>query len=366
MSVGNVQCLTYCQPIATLTTRVIKVRAAIFKGVGTPLVIEKIEAPKCGPTDLILKVKNCGICGSDLHMTEATSIQPLPAGSVMGHEFAGEVMEVGSAVKGQWKSGDRVAGFPYIRCGECAGCREGGNGFAVCEKGVGVGLGQSHGAYAEFVRIGANGAHRLPDHMNFQEGAMVEPLAVGLHAVDKAQMSRGATVLVIGAGPVGLSVMLWAKFLGARHVIVSDKAELRSKMAARFGATDAVDPGKALIPQVEAIAGKGPDIIFECVGAPGLINEIMMIAPRNCKIVVAGVCQQMDTIMPLIGIVKELCLQFVLGYRSADFDFVIDMISKDRVDVQHMITDVVTLDGLPAAFDALRKPVHQCKVMLEN
>ncbi len=341
-------------------------RAAVFKEVGKPLVIELVDNPECGPTDLILKVKNCGVCGSDLHMTEASSIQPLPSGSVMGHEFAGEIIEVGSAVRGSWKAGERVAGFPYIFCGECAGCRNAGSGFGVCEKGVGVGLGQSHGAYAEFVRIGATGAHRLPNVLNFQEGAMIEPLAVGLHAVDKAQMPRGATVLVIGAGPVGLSVMLWAKFLGARHIIVSDKAQLRAKMAARFGATDAVDPAKALMPQVEAIAGKAPDIIFECVGAPGLINEVMMMAPRNCKIVIAGVCQQMDMILPLVGVVKELCLQFVLGYRPADFDFVIDMIAKDRVDVEHMITDVVTLDQLPAAFDALRKPVHQCKVMLEN
>jgi (R,R)-butanediol dehydrogenase/meso-butanediol dehydrogenase/diacetyl reductase len=284
----------------------------------------------------------------------------------MGHEFAGEVVEVGSAVKGQWKAGDRVAGFPYIYCGECKGCRNAGTGFGVCEKGVGVGLGQSHGAYAEFVRIGSTGAHRLPQIVNFHEGAMVEPLAVGLHAVDKARMERGATVLVIGAGPVGLSVMLWAKFMGARHVIVSDKAEARAKMAARFGATDAINPANALTPQVEAIAGKGPDIIFECVGAPGLLNEVMMAAPRDCKIVVAGVCQQMDMIMPLVGILKELNLQFVLGYRPPDFDFVIDMIAKDRVEVQHMITDVVNLDQLPAAFEALRKPAHQCKVMLEN
>ena len=106
--------------------------------------------------------------------------------------------------------------------------------------------------------------------------------------------------------------------------------------------------------------------MFECVGAPGMINEIMMMAPRNRKTVVAGVCQQMDMILPLMGVVKELCLQFVPGYRPADFDDVIDTIAKDRVDVEHMITDVVNLDGLPAAFDALRKPVHQCKVMLQH
>lgn len=341
-------------------------RAAVFKEVGKPLVIETIDDPKCRPTDLILKVKNCGICGSDLHMTESTSIQPLPGGSVMGHEFAGEVVEVGSAVKGKWKVGDRVAGFPFICCGDATPCLNMTYGSGMCAKGMTIGLGQSHGAYAEFVRVGSGGAHKLPDIVSLREGALIEPLAVGLHAVDMAKMERGATVLVIGAGPVGLSVMLWAKFLGARHVIVSERAETRKQMAAKFGATDAIDPASALTPQVEAIAGKGPDIIFECVGAPGLLNECMMMAPRNSKIVVAGVCQQMDMILPLMGVVKELAIQFVLGYRPADFDYVIDMIAKDRIDVAHMITDVIDMSALPAAFEALRKPVHQCKVMLEN
>ena len=177
-------------------------------------------------------------------------------------------------------------------------------------------------------------------------------------------MERGATVLVIGAGPVGLAVMLWARFLGARHVIVSEMAETRRATAARFGATDAIDPRQPLTPQVQAIAGQGPDVIFECVGVPGMINSVMMDAPRGAKIVVAGVCQQMDQFLPMMGIVKELTLQFVLGYRPADFDYVIEMIAKDRIDVGHMVTDRVTLDQLPGAFEALRKPTTQCKVMV--
>jgi (R,R)-butanediol dehydrogenase / meso-butanediol dehydrogenase / diacetyl reductase len=342
-------------------------RAAVFREMSKPLVIETLSDPEPGPSDIILKVKNCGICGSDLHMTEPTSIMPLPAGSVMGHEFAGEIVAMGKNAGGLWKSGDRVAGFPFICCGEHTPCLNFAAGKpGACGKGISVGLGQSHGAYAEYVKIGMASAFRLPDVVSFREGAMVEPLAVGLHAVDMARMPRGATVLVVGAGPVGLSVMLWAKFLGARHVIVSEKAELRIKMAARFGATDSIDPAQPLTPQVEKIAGQGPDIIFECVGAPGLINQTMMEAPRFCRIVVAGVCQQPDTIMPLMGIMKELELQFVLGYRRADFDYVIGMIASDRVDVDHMVTDIVGFDAFPSAFEALRHPTHQCKVMLEN
>jgi (R,R)-butanediol dehydrogenase/meso-butanediol dehydrogenase/diacetyl reductase len=341
-------------------------RAAVFKELSKPMAVEVIADPVPGPHDIILKVKNCGICGSDLHMTEPGTIMPLASGSVMGHEFAGEVMEVGKAVTHLWKAGDRVAGFPVICCGEHSPCMNFRGGFGTCAKMIGVGLGASHGGYAEYVKIGSSSGFKLPQNVSFREGAMVEPLAVGLHAVDMARMPRGATVLVIGAGPVGLATMLWAKFLGARHVIVSEKAEIRKQMAARFGATDAIDPSQPLAPQVQKIAGKDADIIFECVGVPGLLMNTMQEAPRGGRIVVAGVCQQPDTIMPLMGIMKELEIQFVLGYRHADFDYVIAMIAQNRVDVSHMVTDIVTLDALPDAFEALRKPSHQCKVMLEN
>jgi (R,R)-butanediol dehydrogenase / meso-butanediol dehydrogenase / diacetyl reductase len=339
-------------------------RAAVFKEIGKPLSIETIETPKAGPREIILKVRACGICGSDLHMTEATSLMPLPGGSVMGHEFSGEVMEIGSDLKSQWKEGARVACYPYLCCGDSSPCVNLSYGGGGCMKGKTVGLGQSHGAYAEYVKVSANNCHRLPDVVSFEEGAMVEPLAVGLHAVDMGRVTRGETVLVIGAGPVGLAVALWARFSGARHIIVSERAPARIAMAAQFGATDVIDPGQPLTSQVEKIAGKAPDVIFECVGNAGMLNEAMMAAPRRGRIVVAGVCQGMDSIMPLVGIMKELNIQFVLGYTPAEFDTVIEMIAKDRIEPMPMVTDRIALEALPEAFEALRKPTTQCKVLV--
>ncbi|HVU19281.1 MAG TPA: alcohol dehydrogenase catalytic domain-containing protein, partial [Rhizomicrobium sp.] len=129
-------------------------RAAIFQEMSKPLVIADAPDPAPGPHDVLLRVKNCGICGSDLHMTEPTSIMPLALGSIMGHEFAGEIVEVGSAVRSQWKPGDRVAGFPYICCGDASPCKNFIFSSAMCAKGVSIGLGSSPGAYAEYVRIG--------------------------------------------------------------------------------------------------------------------------------------------------------------------------------------------------------------------
>lgn len=339
-------------------------RAAVFKEIGRPLAIETIDDPTPGPRDLILKVRACGICGTDLHMTQAGGMMPLPANCVMGHEFSGEVVAIGSAVKGQWKEGARVAGYPYLCCGDASPCVNASYGATACGKGVAIGIGQSHGAYAELVKVSANMAHRLPDVVSFEEGALVEPLAVGLHAVAKGNVTRGETVLIIGAGPVGLATALWAKFSGARHVIVSERAPARIQMAAQFGATDVIDPGQPLTAQVEKIAGKGPDVIFECVGNPGLLNEAMTAAPRHSRIVVAGVCQGMDTIMPLVGILKELSVQFVLGYTSEEYAFVIDMIAQNRIEAMAMVTDRIALDALPTAFEALRTPSTQCKVMV--
>lgn len=337
-------------------------RAAIFHEVGKPLTIGEVPDPAPGDNDLILKVSHCGICGSDLHSTE-TGLMTLPGGSIMGHEFSGEVVAVGRNAGAVWKTGQKVTALPVITCGACPPCLRGE--IYTCEKASTIGLGQSAGAYAEYVRVGARDSVLLPESVSLQEGALIEPLAVGYHAIEKAEMRPGGNVLIIGAGPVGLAVTLFSRFTGARHIIVSERSPGRAAMAAKFGATDNVDANEDVIAQFRKKTGTVPDVIFECVGVPGMISDCMKMAPRGGKIVVAGVCSKFDTILPLMGIMKEITLQFVLAYRRRDFDLIAGWLAADRIDALAMVTDTVGFKDFPAAFEALRTPGQQCKVMLK-
>jgi (R,R)-butanediol dehydrogenase/meso-butanediol dehydrogenase/diacetyl reductase len=337
-------------------------KAAVLSQVGKPLEIQEVPDPEPGPGQMLLKVHSCGICGSDLHWS---AIPPgPPAGTVMGHEFSGEVVELGRDAGSAFALGDRVCAIPFIGCARCAACLAGDP--AGCAAGAPIGLGAHPGAYAEYVCVGVNEALRLPESVSDRRGALVEPLAVGLHAWKKAALPAGARVLVIGAGPIGLATLLWARFFGARAVVVSERAAARRELAARFGATHRIDPGREEVgPRFEALTGAPPDAVFECVGVPGLVQEcIGLVRPRG-RIVVVGVCMQPDTFMPAIGVMKELSLQFVVAYEKRDFDFTLSMLDQGRIASEEMVTDVVGFDGFSAAFEALKQPGSQCKVMLE-
>ena len=337
-------------------------RAAVFEKIGAPLKIEELPDPPLGESELLIRVKSCGVCGSDIH---ATSEPPgLPKGTILGHEFAGEVVKVGPEAVGDWKEGDRVCALPYIGCGKCEACLS-GSGHR-CKKIKATGFGQVGGAYSEYARVGSFEALRLPDNVSFQEGALVEPLSVGLHAVNKSRMERGENVLIIGAGPIGLSATLWARFFGARHVVVSEKNPKRLALAEELGATATIDASKgSVISQFEKIAGRAPDIIFECVGAPGMLQQCVAMAPSEGRIVVLGVHSKPDQLFPIMAILKEVNIQFILGYVRQDFEFTLDMMAARRIDARAMITESVDLDRLPAMFELLRKPTDQCKVLIE-
>jgi len=339
-------------------------RAAVFHREGTPLAIEDRQTPAVRPGELVLKVAYCGICGTDLHATEKSAI-PLEPGTVLGHEFSGVVSE--SAASG-WQRGDRVIGLPLYECDECrplGGCRD--RLGILCARTNVIGLAATTpGGYAEYLALPAHNALRVPDALDLRTAALTEPLSVGAHAVRLAGPLLGARVLVIGAGPIGLAVTIFARAAGARHLVVSEIDPVRRDRAASIGASATIDPAaEAPGAAFARIAGAAPDVIFECVGAVGLLRQCIDIAPVHGRVVVVGVCRHEDAILPRIAIRKELLVQFALGYTRDEFALVLDMLAAGRIDASALVSDVIGLDALPAVFEGLRRPNPQAKVLID-
>jgi (R,R)-butanediol dehydrogenase/meso-butanediol dehydrogenase/diacetyl reductase len=192
-------------------------KAAVFKNLGQPLQIEKVPDPTPEATELVVQVAYCGICGTDLHSTREGAFAA-ECDSILGHEFCGHIAEVGAGIKNQWQVGDRVTALPFIGCGRCVSCVTGRPFECAQVKLTGMNI---PGGFAEFVKTGSSETLRVPDGVSMQSAALIEPLAVGLHAVRVAQLKAGERVLIIGGGPVGLAVSLWCQFFGAQDVLVS-------------------------------------------------------------------------------------------------------------------------------------------------
>ena len=343
-------------------------KAAVFTKPGVPLSIEEVADPEPGPDDLILKVKACGICGTDLHWSQgadpAAGWRHLAPGSVMGHEFSGEIVELGKNARGRFRSGERVVAQPFLGCGRCDQCRTGRS--YRCPTATPRASASLAGAYAEYTRVGIAETLHLPDNTTFHAGALVEPLAVGLNAVRRAGLEVGDPVLVIGAGPVGLSVALWCRFFGAHDVVVSDLVEARAARSVDFGATAAIDAEtEDVAARFRQIAGRPPAVVFDCVGLPGSLQLSIDQAPSDAHLVIVGLCMAEDTFFPAKAIVKELRVTFAFVYSKTDFQFVIDMLASERITAVTLVTSVVGLDEFPDKFEALRSPGADLKVMLE-
>ncbi|MEN9316041.1 MAG: hypothetical protein RIS35_2434 [Pseudomonadota bacterium] len=343
-------------------------RAALFQSPGEPLLIDRVPDPEPGPRDLVLRVRACGICGSDLHLADLASetggLRPLCRGAVMGHEFSGEVVDTGREIAGEWRRGERVTALPTLSCGRCAACLNGRPhrcaGLSL------VGIGAVHGGYAEYVRVSAHDTLRLPDSVDDHHGALVEPLAVGLHAVHRARLERGDDILVIGAGPVGLAVALWSRFFGARNVVVSDFAADRRARALELGATACVDAQAGnVVGQFKEIAGGRPQVVFDCVGVPGSQQQAIDCAPADGRVVIVGLCMQPDRIVPVKAMTKELELLYAYCYVRKDFGFTIDMLAAGRIDPSPMLSGTVGFDAFAGTFERLKHVKSDCKVLLE-
>jgi (R,R)-butanediol dehydrogenase/meso-butanediol dehydrogenase/diacetyl reductase len=338
-------------------------RAAVFKAKGLPLVVEDTPIPKPGPGQVLVKVKACGICGSDIH---AVNADWTPTDIIMGHEFSGVVAAVGEDVASRHE-GDRVLPLPQVSCGRCTACLS-GNTFE-CSLWEPIDYNPKYnGGYAEYVVVGKLDAIALPENIDFVTASSLQPMAVGLNAVNRAGLSADDQVLITGGGPIGLGIAQWASSMAIAHVVVSEMFENRRQVALKMGATAVIDPiqDKDLSAAFKKITGTQPTVIFEAVGIPGMIQQCVEIAAPKSKIVVVGMCQETDHFEPVQCILKQLELIFPYFFRIDEYRHTLEMMNQGRIDPSPMITSTIDLDALPAMIEAMQKPGDQIKVIVTH
>ena len=345
-------------------------KAAVFDGPGQ-ISIQELPDPIAGTGGIVIKVSECGICGSDLHsFLEGAFIAP---GQVMGHEFSGPITQVGSGVEGL-KIGDRVTAVPLSTCGRCPRCLEGSH--HLCETGLASSVAYGlPGAFAEYVRVpdvvlGGN-VHLIPDNVSYAAAAMVEPIAVGLHAAKSANPGPTDTCVVIGLGSIGLNCVQMLRACGAGKIIGIDISPARLELAKQLGA-DAVINGKEqdALEAIQAITGIGAygvgaraDIVIEASGVPALLAQAISMTRAGGKLRIAALYEGNVSIDANQIVQKEMNVAGTFAYRG-EFSQVLQMLSDGRATAEPMITHTFTLDQAAEAFTAQLSKDTSIKVQI--
>jgi threonine dehydrogenase-like Zn-dependent dehydrogenase len=338
-------------------------RAAVMRN--SQLVVDTIADPVPNEGEVLVKTLACGICGSDLHAlkhaaklvevakeTGAPFQLDLARDVVMGHEFCAEVIDYAPNTSGAVRPGERVVSMPML----FRGGRIEGVGYSN----------EVPGGYGELMTLSAALVLPVPNGLATEHAALTEPMAVGVHAVAKARLEAYDAPLVIGCGPVGLAVIAALKLKGLEPIVAADFSPKRRALAERMGAHIVLDPAqRPAVPAFVEAANMRPAVIFECVGVPGILHEIMRAAPLGSRVVVAGVCMEDDRIKPMLGINKELSIQFVLGYTPEEFAGTLQHIAEGQIDVAPLVTGRVGVEGVPGAFETLARPEHHAKILVE-
>jgi (R,R)-butanediol dehydrogenase / meso-butanediol dehydrogenase / diacetyl reductase len=310
-------------------------------------VVGPVEPPRAG--QVLVDVAYCGICGSDLHFRDVPDL--FPAGTVPGHEISGRIATLGPDVDG-WSVGDRVCVLPFGQCGECELCRSGNE--QVCPhavaNGVGLGTGRA-GGYAERLVVDERMLFALPDEVEDRAAALVEPLAVAVRAVAKADVSRGEPVVVLGAGTIGLLTGLVLRLHGFERLCMVSRSPARAARARALGLTTiALDDA---VRDVTAALGGAPACVFECAGTPSAARLAIELVPPLGRVIVVGISlEPLDLAAPPL-VIKEVELRGSLTYRRADFQRAIELLAESLIPADELITGVVALDDAEATFRAL-------------
>jgi L-iditol 2-dehydrogenase len=305
-----------------------------------------------GPGQILVRMKRIGVCGSDIHVYHGKHpTTPYPV--VQGHEVSGVIERLGAGVRG-FKPGDKVTIQPQVTCGQCYPCRHGA--YHICDSLKVMGF-QTTGAGSEFFTVNATKVLKLPISMSFEHGAMVEPVAVGVHAIGRGGGVKGRRVLVLGAGPIGNLTAQVAAGLGASMVMITDLSDARLQIAKACGISLCINTGKTdLAASIKEHFGEDKaDLIIECVGAQQTIGQAVTVARKGTDIVVVGVFG--DKPQMNMGTVQdnELRLIGTLMYKEADWRTAIELIRKGRIKLQPLITDHFAFVDYPKAYEHIEK-----------
>ena len=330
-------------------------KAVTFQELHRPLAFETLPDPTPGPGQLVVKVGRCGICGSDLHMTEDAAYG-CQQGDVLGHEFAGEVVALGKDTSGP-KVGDLVSVIPLKSCGQCEHCRKGEVQWCAS-------FGLQGGGYGEYAVTRPNQCVPLPADLSLADGALIEPLAVALHGINLSGIQRGDKILVLGAGPIGLAVAFWAKRAGASRVAVQDIAAFQQERAEAMGAdVFVVDPADPVGSAERGLGGKA-DIVFECVGLPGLIAQAVdQVKPRG-TILLLGLCTRPDTFNSFAMLSKEVRLVTSAFFTVPEYEASLAALEAGAIAPRLMVSGTISLAETPEVYESLKRRTEACKVMI--
>ena len=321
------------------------------------------EIPPLSADHVLIKTKAVSICGSDLHTFKGKHpFAPLPA--ALGHELAGEVVELGSGVT-KLAVGDRVALEPVIICGRCQFCRQGD--YNLCQD-ISFHHRKGQGAFTPFFAAHENWVHKLPDNISYEEGALLEPMAVAVHAVNRADIQLGESVAVLGAGSIGLMIMKLCIARGAGQVFVVDLRDSSLAKAVEMGATAGInaakqDPAETI---AQATGGLGVEVAFEAVGIQPTLLQALSVLKKGGRAVLAGLYSSPEVSIPSnIFVSKEISVSGTQGY-CWDFQTSIKLLANKRFDLKPFITHIFGSDGVADGFALLSDPENQAvKVVIQ-
>jgi L-iditol 2-dehydrogenase len=315
---------------------------------------EDFAVPTLQPEEVLVRVRACGICGSDVHGMDGSSGRRIPP-IIMGHEAAGEIAEVGSAVAG-WKTGDRVTFDSTVYCGDCWYCRRGQINLCENRRVLGVSCGEyrRHGAFAEFVAVPQRILYRLPDSLSFEQAALVEAVSVAVHAVRRTPLSAEASAVVVGTGMIGLLVVQALRVAGCKQIVAVDLDEDRLRLALKLGATHSFNAGDAgLLERIRALTGsRGAEAAFEVVGLPPTVKVAIESVRKGGSVTLVGNLKPQVELPLQTVVTRELTLRGTCG-SAGEYPECLDLIASGKINVTEFISATPPLEEGARWFERL-------------